>query len=136
MQWNWLFQEASNIALIVAKFIVVGFDDLSHHTVLKAYYFWAMAYILTHFWPGATEEQYRAEIASVHPNNGLGLPEGQLYHAAGQTEGGVLIVAIWDSKGSSDRFVAEVLMPHVPEPGGLSGEPEEHSAECFNLLTQ
>ncbi|MEI7952703.1 MAG: hypothetical protein WCH37_08505 [Synechococcaceae cyanobacterium ELA182] len=98
--------------------------------------FLLMAYILTHFWPGATEEQYRAEVASVHPNAGQGLPAGQLYHAAGQTEGGVLIVAIWDSKESSDRFVAEVLMPHVPEPGGFSGEPVERSAEVFNLLTQ
>ena len=93
-----------------------------------------MTYILTHFWPGATEEQYRAELASVHPDGGL--PKGQLYHAAGQAEGGVLIVAVWDSKESSDRFVAEVLMPHIPEPGGFSGEPEERSAECFNLLTQ
>ena len=30
-----------------------------------------MAYLLTHFWPGATEEQYRAMIAVVHPPNGL-----------------------------------------------------------------
>ena len=95
-----------------------------------------MTYILAHFWPGATEEQYRAEIASVHPEAGHGLPKGQLYHAAGQAEGGVLIVAVWDCKVSSDRFVAEVLMPHVPEPGGLSGEPVERSAECFNLLSQ
>ena len=93
-----------------------------------------MTYILTHFWPGATEEQYRAEVASVHPDGGL--PKGQLYHAAGQAEGGVLIVAIWDSKESSDRFVAEVLMPHVPEPGGLEGQPEERSAVAFNVQTQ
>ena len=93
-----------------------------------------MAYIITHFWPEATEEKYFAEIAAVHPKDGL--PKGQIYHAAGQTDGGVLIVAIWDSKESSDRFVADVLMPHVSQPGGLSGEPEERSAETFNLLTQ
>ena len=40
-----------------------------------------MAYLITHFWPGATEAQYRATVAVVHPPGGL--PEGQLYHAAG-----------------------------------------------------
>jgi len=93
-----------------------------------------MAYILTHFWPGATEDEYRAEIAAVHPDGAL--PQGQLYHAAGNAEGGVLIVAIWDSKESSDRFVADVLMPHIPEPGGFSGKPVECSAESFNVQTQ
>ncbi|MCP9791872.1 hypothetical protein KBZ20_11340 [Vulcanococcus limneticus Candia 3F8] len=93
-----------------------------------------MAYILTHFWPGATEEQYWAEVAAVHPEGGL--PEGQIYHKAGNTEGGVRIIAIWESKESSDRFVAEVLMPHVPEAGGFSGRPEERAAEAFNLLSQ
>jgi hypothetical protein len=48
----------------------------------------------------------------------------------------VLIVAIWDSKESSDRFVADVLMSHVPEPGGFSGQPEERGAEAFNFLSQ
>src|SRR4051812_37654057 len=55
-----------------------------------------MAYMLTHFWPGATEAQYRATIAKVHPSKGL--PAGQSYHAAGPTAGGFLIAAIWDSK--------------------------------------
>ena len=93
-----------------------------------------MAYILTHFWPGATEEQYRDEVAAVHPKGGL--PKGQLHHAAGAVDGGVLIVAIWDSKESSDSFVADVLMSHVPEPGGFSGQPEERGAEAFNFLSQ
>jgi hypothetical protein len=55
-----------------------------------------MAYLLTHFWPGGTEEQCRATIAVVHPPNGL--PDGQVYHAAGPTEGAFLIAAVWDSK--------------------------------------
>ena len=95
---------------------------------------WLMAYILTHFWPGATEQQYRDEVAAVHPKGGL--PKGQLHHAAGAVDGGVLIVAIWDSKESSDRFVADVLMAHVPKPGGFSGKPEERGAECFNFLSK
>jgi hypothetical protein len=34
-----------------------------------------MAYLLTHFWPGGTEDQYRTSLAQVHPANGL--PDGQ-----------------------------------------------------------
>jgi hypothetical protein len=93
-----------------------------------------MAYFITHFWPGATEEQYREEIAEVHPEGGL--PKGQIYHAAGNTDGGVLIVAVWDSKESCDQFVADVLMPNVDKAGGLEGKPEERAAESFNILTQ
>ena len=43
-----------------------------------------MAYLMTHFWPGATMEQYRASVAVVHPPGGL--PDGQVYHAAGPTD--------------------------------------------------
>ena len=92
-----------------------------------------MAYLLTHFWPGATEEQYRATFAVVHPEGGL--PDGQVYHAAGPTEGGILIAAVWDSKDSSDRFVREVLLPSMPVEGGFSGQPEERVADVMNLQT-
>jgi hypothetical protein len=90
-----------------------------------------MAYLMTHFWPGGTEEQYRASIEVVHPPGGL--PEGQLYHAAGPSEGGVLIVVVWDSKESADRFVNETLMPAMPVEGGFAGHPEERTAEAFNV---
>jgi hypothetical protein len=92
-----------------------------------------VAYLLTHFWPGATEEQYRATIAVVHPPNGL--PDGQRYHAAGPTEGGFLIAAVWDSKDSSDRFVRDTLLASMPVEGGFQGEPEERAAEIANLET-
>lgn len=92
-----------------------------------------MAYLMTHFWPGATEDQYRANLAVVHPPGGL--PEGQLYHAAGPTEGGILIAAVWDSKESADRFVSETLLPALPVAGGFAGQPEERVAEVVNLQT-
>jgi hypothetical protein len=92
-----------------------------------------MAYLMTHFWPGGTEEQYRANLAVVHPEDGL--PDGQLYHAAGPAEGGILIAVVWDSKESADRFVGEVLMPSMPVEGGFSGQPEERVAEVVNLQT-
>jgi hypothetical protein len=92
-----------------------------------------MAFLMTHFWPGATMDQYRASVAVVHPAGGL--PDGQVYHAAGTTEGGVLITAVWDSKESADRFMSEVLIPSMPVEGGFEGQPEERVAEVENLQT-
>ena len=92
-----------------------------------------MAYLITHFWPGGTEQQYQATLAAVHPPGGL--PAGQRYHAAGPTEGGILIAAVWDSKADFDRFVSEKLMAGPPVEGGLVGPPEERTAEVANLQT-
>jgi hypothetical protein len=92
-----------------------------------------MAYLITHFWPGATEEQYRATVAAVHPAGGL--PDGQVYHAAGPTEGGILITAVWDSKERADDFVQNKLIASMPIAGGFEGHPEERAAEIINLET-
>jgi hypothetical protein len=91
-----------------------------------------MAYLITHFWPGATEDQYNATVAVVHPPGGL--PEGQSYHAAGPTDGGFLIAAVWDSKERAERFVQEKLIASMPIEGGFAGHPEERAAEISNLL--
>jgi hypothetical protein len=93
-----------------------------------------MAYLLTHFWPGGTEEQYRATLAAVHPSDGL--PAGQISHAAGPTEGGYLIAVLWDSKESADRFLSETLIPAMPLDGGFQGQPDERGAEVANLETR
>jgi len=92
-----------------------------------------MAYLVTHFWPGATMDQYDASIAVVHPPNGL--PEGQTYHAAGPTDGGVLIAAVWESKDHFDRFLQDKLIASMPIAGGFEGQPEERAAEIGNLLS-
>ena len=92
-----------------------------------------MAYMLSHFWPGATEENYLAEVAAVHPPNGL--PEGQIYHAAGPAEGGFLIIAIWDSKAHEQHFVNDILLPAQPVAGGFPNPVVAHEAEVFNLQT-
>jgi hypothetical protein len=93
----------------------------------------SVAYLLNHFWPGGTEDQYQAMIKEVHPPNGL--PEGQTYHAAGPTDGGFLIIAVWDSRESCDRFVQGTLMAKMPVEGGFEGRPEERAAEVVNLQT-
>jgi hypothetical protein len=86
-----------------------------------------MAYLLTHFWPGGTEAEYRATVAAATDAAGGTLPES--FHAAGPTDGGFLITAVYESKEACDRFVGETLMPLMPIDGGLVGPPEERGAE-------
>jgi hypothetical protein len=86
-----------------------------------------MSYLLTHFWPGGTEAEYRATVAAATDAAGGTLPES--FHAAGPTDGGFLIAAVYDSKETCDRFVSETLMPLMPIEGGLVGPPEERGAE-------
>lgn len=92
-----------------------------------------MTYLMTHFWPNGTEEQYRAMLTAVHPPEGL--PEGQRSHVAGPTDGGYLICVVWDSKEHSDRFMNGTLLPALPVDGGFAGAPEERVAEVEHLVT-
>ncbi|MBA3263793.1 MAG: hypothetical protein H0T69_15210 [Thermoleophilaceae bacterium] len=92
-----------------------------------------MAYLLTHFWPAGTEDQYDVTVGEVHPPDGL--PDGQQYHAAGPTEGGFPVVAAWESKEKCDRFISETLLARLPIDGSLVGPPEERSAEIVNLMS-
>lgn len=90
-----------------------------------------MAYLMTHFWPGGTEEQYQSMLAAVHPAEGL--PEGQTSHVAGPTDGGYLISVVWDSKEHSERFMNGTLLRALPVDGGFAGAPEQRVAEVAHL---
>jgi hypothetical protein len=87
---------------------------------------------IVHRFPGGNAEQYDASVADVHPADGL--PEGQTYHAAGPTDDGAwIVVALWDSKESWDRFRDETLLPGFERLGdrGL-GTPQETTFEIHN----
>ena len=85
-----------------------------------------MAYGVVHQFAGGTADQYEKSIAAVHPADGS-LPEGQIFHAAGPTEGGWLITAIHESKESWEHFRDTVLHPamHHGIEGGFGGPPSE-----------
>lgn len=92
-----------------------------------------MAYLITHFFEGGTEAQYKTTLDAVH---GGSLPKGQTVHAAGPTEGGFLVVAIWDSKESCDDFIGNTLVPTLQSlDGGFAGPPQERSAQLVNFET-
>ena len=93
-------------------------------------------YGVIHFFPGGTRAQYDASIAAVHPAPGV-LPPGQLYHAAGASEGGWTITAVHDSKASWEAFRDQVLMPKMQAgiAGGFEAPPVQTEFECAALMT-
>ena len=95
-----------------------------------------MAYGIVHRFPGATQEQYDASIAAVHPSDGS-LPEGHIYHAAGPTADGWIVVAIHDSQESWERFRDEILMPNLSRgiDGGFTVPPQETTFPVHNQQT-
>ena len=95
-----------------------------------------MAYGVVHHFPGGTKDQYEASIAAVHPSRDS-LPEGQLYHAAGPSDGGWTIIAIHDSRESWEKFRDGTLMPRMQAgiEGGFTSPPQETGFEVHNLLS-
>ena len=93
-----------------------------------------MPYAIVHHFPGGTKEQYEASIAAVHPSRDT-LPPGQIYHAAGPSEGGWTITAVFDSEASWKKFRDDVLMPRLQQgvSGGFTTPPQERAFEVYNL---
>ena len=96
-----------------------------------------MAYAIVHHFPGGTQEQYENSLKAVHPDGGESLPDGQTLHIAGATDdGGWVIVAIHEDKGSWERFRDDVLGPGLEgAEGGLQGPPEETGFEVGKQQT-
>ena len=94
-----------------------------------------MAYAIVHTFPGGTREQYEASLKAVHPDGGASLPDGQLVHAAGPSEGGWTITAVHDSQESWERFRDETLMPAMQAgiDGGFAAPPQETAFTVQNL---
>ena len=92
-----------------------------------------MSYGVVHHFKGGTPDQYEASIAAVHPADGS-LPAGQIFHAAGPSEDGWMIVALHESKGSWETFRDDTLMPRMQQgiAGGFSSPPEEFVFEVAN----
>ena len=93
-----------------------------------------MAFGVIHHFPGGTQESYEASIAAVHPANGL--PDGQIFHAAGASAGGWTIMAIHESKQSWEKFRDDILMPRMQAgiKGGFTTPPQETEIDIATLL--
>ena len=93
-----------------------------------------MAYGIVHHFPGGTREQYDASIAAVHPSDGS-LPAGQIFHAAGPSDGGWTIIAVHDTQESWERFRDEILMPKMQSgiDGGFGAPPQERAIDIQTM---
>jgi hypothetical protein len=94
-----------------------------------------MKYGIVHHFPGGTAAQYDAVLEAVHVTK-TSLPEGQLFHAAGQSAGGFTVVAVHDSRESWERFRDAILMPTIKQgvKGGFTTPPQETTFEVHNLI--
>lgn len=94
-----------------------------------------MAYGIIHFFAGGTQEQYDATLAAVHPGKDR-LPKGQIFHAAGASEGGWTIVAVHDSRESWEDFRDGTLTPRLQQgvQGGFTKPPEETAFDVYNFM--
>ena len=93
-----------------------------------------MAYGVVHHFRGGTQEQYEASLAAVHPPNGL--PEGQLFHAAGPSEGGWTIMAVHESQESWEKFRDDILLPKLQAgiEGGFQSPPDEMVIDLYKVM--
>ncbi len=93
-----------------------------------------MAYGIVHHFPGGTKENYEASIAAVHPSDGS-LPDGQIFHAAGPSDGGWTIMAVHESKASWEKFRDDVLGPRLQAgvEGGFPTPPQETAIDLYKI---
>lgn len=94
-----------------------------------------MPYAVVHHFAGGTKKQYEASIGAVHPDDGRSLPDGQIFHAAGPSEGGWTITAVHESQESWERFRDQTLMPKMQAgiAGGFTSPPREIAFPVENL---
>ena len=93
-----------------------------------------MAFAIVNRFKGGKKEHYEAAVDRVHPPGGL--PAGQTYHLAGETDDGFFVLAVWDSEERWNSFRDETLMPALQELGdeGFPEPPEEITFEVHTEL--
>ncbi|MCW2131602.1 hypothetical protein [Arthrobacter sp. VKM Ac-2550] len=93
------------------------------------------AYAIVHFFPGGTKDQYEASVAAAHPGEGQ-RPPGQIFHAAGPSDGGWRVIAVHESKESWESFRDSTLMPLLQKgvEGGFTTMPDATEIPLHNLL--
>ena len=67
-----------------------------------------------------------------------GSPAGQIFHAAGPSDGGWTIVAVHESQQSWESFRDDILMPRLQAgiSGGFASPPNETVFDVASLVSQ
>ena len=70
--------------------------------------------------PGAGHEQYDAVMERLGPEN----PAGRIYHVAGPSEEGWMVVDVWETVEHFEEFLAEELLPAARATGFFASLPQ------------
>lgn len=69
--------------------------------------------------PGAGHEQYDAVMERLGDS-----PPGRIYHVAGPSEDGWMVVDVWESTEDFEKFLAEELIPAARATGFFASLPQ------------
>jgi hypothetical protein len=84
--------------------------------------------------PGATLEQYDEVIQKMgFSPEGKGAPAG-LFHWVSETDEGIRVVDVWESKEQYEKFAQEQIGP-ITQEAGVPAPPEVTYYEVHNYLT-
>ncbi len=84
---------------------------------------------------GATTDQYDQILAKMGLTPGGATPPGAIAHWVAETDDGVHIVDVWESREAYDQFAAEKIGPYSAEVG-VTEPPETRFFDVHNYLTR
>jgi hypothetical protein len=82
---------------------------------------------------GATTEQYDQVMQKMGLTANGATPAGAISHWVAQTDDGMRVVDVWDSREAYDRFAQEKIGPYSAEVG-ITEPPEIRFYEVHNYL--
>ena len=82
---------------------------------------------------GATTEQYDQIIQKMGLTPAGGTPPGAISHWVAQTDDGMRVVDVWDTREAYDRYAQEKIGPYSAE-AGITEPPEIVFYDVHNYL--
>ncbi|HXD58369.1 MAG TPA: hypothetical protein VN606_10645 [Thermoleophilaceae bacterium] len=79
-------------------------------------------------------EQYDEVIGKMGFSHGGPGAKGGLFHWVTQTNGGIRVTDVWESKEEFERYSESTIAPLTAE-AGIQGPPKVTYAEVYNYLT-
>ena len=83
---------------------------------------------------GATLDQYDRILEKMGLTPGGSVPAGAISHWVAETDGGMRVVDVWETKEAFEQFAQEQIGPYSAEVG-IEGEPELRFYHVHNYLT-
>jgi len=83
---------------------------------------------------GASTDQYDQVIQKMGLKQGGPMPPGGISHFVTESEGGLRIIDVWESKEQFQKFAQEQIGPYSRE-AGITEEPEIRFYDVHNYLT-